>query len=87
MDDLHVGERVTFQDRVYIVRGISPLSAVPCRVHLEDVETGEEVQADADHQFQAEMPVKRTRNECAETGLRSVSYSETSRSQQAAMAR
>jgi hypothetical protein len=60
MDDLHVGERATFQDRVYIVRGISPLSAVPCRVHLEDVETGEEVQADAD-QLQAEMPVKRTR--------------------------
>jgi hypothetical protein len=46
--ELHIGERVTFRDRAYIVCGISPMSAKPCRVHLEDAETGEEIEADAD---------------------------------------
>ena len=48
MAELHIGERVTFRDRAYIVRGISPMGVTPCRVHLEDAETGEEVEADAD---------------------------------------
>ena len=48
MAELHIGERVTFRDRAYIVRGISPMGVTPCRVHLEDPETGEEVEADAD---------------------------------------
>jgi hypothetical protein len=46
MAELHIGERVTFRDRAYIVRGVSPMSAIPCRVHLEDAETGEEIEAD-----------------------------------------
>lgn len=61
MDDLHIGDRVTLGGRVFFVRGVSPMSAVPCRVHLEDAETGEEVEADADD-LQDERP---------ESGLRS----------------
>jgi hypothetical protein len=45
--ELHIGECVTFRDRAYIVRGVSPMSAIPCRVYLEDGETGEEIEADA----------------------------------------
>jgi hypothetical protein len=48
MDDLHIGARVMLRDRVFFVRGISPMRVTPCRVHLEDVDTGEEVEADAD---------------------------------------
>jgi hypothetical protein len=34
---------VTFLDRAFYVRGLSPMSA-PCRsIHLEDVETGERI--------------------------------------------
>jgi hypothetical protein len=43
------------RDRAYIVRGVSPMSTTPCRVHLEDAETGEEVEADADD-LQDERP-------------------------------
>lgn len=62
MDDLHIGERVLLGDRVYVVRGLSPMSAEPYRVHLEDVETGEEIEADADD----------LQDEHSDSGLRSV---------------
>lgn len=55
MADLHIGDRVMLRDRAYIVRGVSPMSTTPCRVHLEDAETGEEVEADADD-LQDERP-------------------------------
>lgn len=48
MTDIRVGDDVTFNGRVYRVRGISPMSASPRRVLLEDVETGENVEAPLD---------------------------------------
>jgi len=48
MTDIRVGDDVTFDGRVYRVRGISPMSASPRRVLLEDVETGEDVEAPLD---------------------------------------
>ncbi|MGH2998052.1 MAG: hypothetical protein ACRDNM_02025, partial [Gaiellaceae bacterium] len=48
MTDIHVGDDVTFNGRVYRVRGISPMSASPRRVLLEDVETSENVEAPLD---------------------------------------
>jgi len=68
MDDLHIGERVAFRDRVYFVRGVSPMSVVPCWVHLEDAETGEEVEADAD-----DLEVDARLDGRSENGLRSIS--------------
>ena len=72
MDELHIGDRVTLGGRVFFVRGISPISVVPCRVHLEDAETGEEVEADAD-ELQAEEPMNRRRDEPTKSGSRFVS--------------
>jgi hypothetical protein len=48
MAELHVGDRVLFDGRTCVVRGVSPMSAIPRRVQLEDVETGEWVEVDAD---------------------------------------
>lgn len=48
MTDIHVGDEVTYDGRVYRVRGISPMSASPRRVLLEDVETSEDVEAPLD---------------------------------------
>jgi hypothetical protein len=48
MTDIHVGDDVTYDGRVYRVRGISPMSASPRRVLLADVETGENVEAPLD---------------------------------------
>ncbi|MBV8064327.1 MAG: hypothetical protein JOY73_02240 [Actinobacteria bacterium] len=48
MADLHVGDSVTFQGRAFRVRGISPMSASPRRVLLEDPDTGDKVEALAD---------------------------------------
>jgi hypothetical protein len=48
MTDIRVGDDVTLNGRVYRVRGISPMSASPRRVLLEDVETGENVEAPLD---------------------------------------
>lgn len=48
MSDIHVGDDVTFHGRVYCVRGLSPMSASPRRALLEDVETGESVEAHLD---------------------------------------
>ena len=48
MTDIRVGDDVTYDGRVYRVRGISPMSASPRRVLLEDAETGENVEAPLD---------------------------------------
>lgn len=48
MDETRVGDVVTYDGRVLRVRGISPMSASPRRVLLEDVETGEQVEAQFD---------------------------------------
>jgi len=45
MIEINVGGLVTYEGRVLRVRGISPMSANPRRVLLEDVETGEDVEA------------------------------------------
>jgi len=41
MSDIHVGDDVTFHGHVFNVRGLSPMSATPRRVLLENRETGE----------------------------------------------
>lgn len=48
MTEIHVGDEVTYEGRVYRVRGISPMSATPRRVLLEDVATSETVEAPLD---------------------------------------
>ena len=48
MTDIHVGDDVTWRGRVLRVRGISPMSASPRRVLLEDLETGESLEARLD---------------------------------------
>jgi len=48
MTDIHVGDDVTLRGRVLRVRGISPMSASPRRVLLEDLETGESLEARLD---------------------------------------
>jgi hypothetical protein len=53
--ELQIGERVMFRDRAYIVRGFLPMGVTPCDVHLEDAETGEAIEADADD-LQDERP-------------------------------
>lgn len=54
MTNLHIGECVTFRDRAYVVRGMSPMGAVLRRVQLEDVASGEHVEASVDD---IEVPV------------------------------
>ena len=48
MTDIRVGDFVTYEGRVLRVRGISPMSASPRRVLLEDTDTGEQVEARVD---------------------------------------
>ena len=68
MSDIHVGDDVTFRGRAYFVRGLSPMSASPRRALLEDVETGESVEAHLDElgtpesakHFQAGLKVRST---------------------------
>jgi hypothetical protein len=54
MSDIHVGDDVTFHGHVFNVRGLSPMSATPRRVLLEDRETGETIEAPLD-EFEAEL--------------------------------
>ena len=60
MSDIHVGDDVIFRGRVYSVRGLSPMSASPRRALLEDVETGENVEAHLD-ELGKEDPASRER--------------------------
>ena len=48
MRQLYIGDRVMLGDRAYVVRGMSPMGVVPCRVQLEDEATGEPLETDAD---------------------------------------
>jgi hypothetical protein len=48
MCSLHVGDRVTYRGRTFVVRGFTPLSVEPRFLHLEDAETGEQVDVLAD---------------------------------------
>jgi hypothetical protein len=48
MTDIHVGDDVTLRGRILRIRGISPMSASPRRVLLEDLETGESIEARLD---------------------------------------
>jgi hypothetical protein len=48
MTEIHVGDDVTLRGRVLRVRGISPMSASPRRVLLEDLDTGESLEARLD---------------------------------------
>ena len=54
MSDIHVGDDVTFHGHVFNVRGLSPMSATPRRVLLEDRETGETIEAPLD-ELEAEL--------------------------------
>jgi len=45
---LRIGDRVHFRGRVLVVRGISPMSAAHRRVHLEDTDSGEQIEASLD---------------------------------------
>jgi len=70
MPNLHIGECVTFRDRVYLVRGVTPMSTAPRRVQLENVDTREQFEAVAEHVVRAK-PMER--DERPKTRLRSVS--------------
>ncbi|HZQ89150.1 MAG TPA: hypothetical protein VFA42_04010 [Gaiellaceae bacterium] len=48
MKEIRVGDLVAYEGRVLRVRGFSPMSASPRRVLLEDVDTGEDVEAPLD---------------------------------------
>jgi len=54
MRDIHIGDRVTFFGRTYYVRGFSPMGVTQRTMHLEDAETGEEIEAAVDEH--AEQP-------------------------------
>jgi hypothetical protein len=47
MRDFHIGDRVTFFGRAFYVRGFSPMSVAPT-IHLEDAETGEQLEVTVD---------------------------------------
>jgi hypothetical protein len=40
VNEFHVGDEVARDGRTYVVRGISPMSATPRRLLLEDRESG-----------------------------------------------
>ena len=48
LTNLHIGEYVTIRDRWFYVRGVSSTVAENCRVQLEDMDTGERVEASPD---------------------------------------
>ena len=48
LHNLHIGDCVTFRDRAYFVRGMSPMGAVLRRVQLEDEDTGEHIEPSVD---------------------------------------
>ena len=48
MIELRIGDRVTFRERAYVVRGMSPMGVLLRSVQLEDVVSGERVDAYVD---------------------------------------
>jgi hypothetical protein len=57
MRDFHIGDRVTFRGRAYLVRGFSPMSVAPT-IHLENAETGEELEVTVD-ELSGKVPLVR----------------------------
>ncbi len=56
MANLHIGDSVTFRDRVYFVRGMSPMGVETRRVQLEEVGTGALLEAGVDEVQRVEPP-------------------------------
>lgn len=48
VDEFRIGDRLVFRGRTFVVRGFSPMSLVPRRLQLEDVETHEWLEASVD---------------------------------------
>jgi hypothetical protein len=48
MRDFHIGDQVTFFGRAYYVRGLSPMSAPRRSIHLEDAQTGKQLEIAVD---------------------------------------
>ena len=44
MRDFHLGDRVTFFGHAYYVRGFSPMAVTRPTIHLEDAQTGEQLE-------------------------------------------
>ena len=57
MDDFHIGDRLTFRGRSFILRGFSPMSAATRRAQLEDVETHEWIELPAE-EFRADVTLE-----------------------------
>src|SRR5207248_7556079 len=57
--NVHIGDCVTFRDRAYVVRGMSPMGAVRRRLQLEEMDTGEhiEVSGDSVHRVEDGSPI------------------------------
>jgi hypothetical protein len=76
MRQLHIGDRVMFRDRAYLVLGMSPMGVMPCRVELEDEESGKLLEADADELEEGESRRPATRgqhdNDCVDLNLDTV---------------
>jgi len=56
MANLHIGDSVTFDDRTYFVRGMSPMGVETRRVQLEEVDTGALIEASVDEVQRVEPP-------------------------------
>jgi hypothetical protein len=56
---VNIGEKVVFDGRVYVLRGLDPMSVPNRRVQLEDPATGEVVEA----------PFEAVREPAAESGF------------------
>jgi len=48
MGEFQIGDRVTFCSRATFVRGFSPISVAPSTIHLEDAETGTQLEVTMD---------------------------------------
>ena len=57
MRDFHIGDRVTFFERAYFVRGFSPMSVTPASMQLEDADTGEQLEIAVDDLTGAVPPI------------------------------
>jgi hypothetical protein len=72
MPNLHIGECVTFHDRAYLVRGVTPMSTAPRRVLLESVATREQLETATEQVVRVERPTDGSRSERPKRWLRPV---------------
>jgi hypothetical protein len=63
---------VTFRDRVYLMRGVTPMSTAPRRVLLESVATREQPETAAEQVVRAERPTDGSTDERPKRWLRAV---------------